>query len=57
MDNSETSIFETGSVTLSNFLSKENRVELIDGIYRGLTQSQKQISSRFFYEAPGFNTR
>lgn len=53
MENSETSIIETSSVTVSNFLSKENRIDLIDGIYRGLTQRQKQISSRFFYDDAG----
>lgn len=53
MENSETSIIEKGSVTVSNFISKENRIELIDGIYRGLTHRQKQISSRFFYDDTG----
>lgn len=53
MENSETSLIETGSLTVSNLLSKENRVELVEGIYRGLTRSQKQISSRFFYDDTG----
>ncbi len=53
MEKSETSIIEKGAVTVNNFLSKENKIELIDGIYRGLTHRQKQISSRFFYDDTG----
>lgn len=53
MENSEISIVEAGPFTLSNLLSAENRIELIEGIYRGLTRVQKQISSRFFYDDIG----
>lgn len=53
MENPETSVIETGAVTVRNFLSAENKVELIDGIYRGLTRSQKQVSCRFFYDGRG----
>ncbi len=53
MENLKTSIYESSTVTVSNFLSTENTTELIEGIFRGLSKSQKQISSRFFYDENG----
>lgn len=40
-------------LSVQDFLISENRVELIEGIYHDLTKSQKQISSRFFYNDAG----
>lgn len=40
-------------VSFQNFLISEDISELIKEIYQGLTQSQKQISSRFFYNDTG----
>jgi len=40
-------------LTIQNLLVSESRSELIEEIFRGLTQRQKQISSRFFYDDTG----
>lgn len=40
-------------LSVQNFLETEDKSELINGIYQGLTKSQKQISSRFFYDDLG----
>lgn len=40
-------------LSIHNFLISEDKSELIKGIYQGLTQAQKQISSRFFYDDTG----
>lgn len=41
------------AITIIDLLETESKNELIAGIYRGLTKSQKQISSRFFYDNHG----
>ncbi len=53
MDYSEISTTLKKTVIVSNFLSIENVDELISGIYDGLNENQKYISSRFFYDGKG----
>ena len=40
-------------IAISNFLLAERESEVVNAIYRGLSAAQKQISSRFFYDATG----
>lgn len=39
--------------SIQDFLVSENKADLIEEIYRGLSKKQKQVSSRFFYNDMG----
>ena len=53
MDNTDISAMVNSKFMVSNFLTSENKEELINDIYKGLTAKQKYISSRFFYDEIG----
>ncbi|MFO8000952.1 MAG: L-histidine N(alpha)-methyltransferase [Marinilabilia sp.] len=52
MQNNEPQILKDTTVSISNYL-EEDHDEVVRGIYKGLSASQKQISSRFFYDDRG----
>lgn len=53
MQHLSSTLLDTGSVSISNFLTTESNSEIIEGIYCGLASEQKKISSRFFYDEVG----
>jgi len=53
MQSSDSLTTKSTKVEISNFLEKENPEEVVKDIFRGLSASQKHISSRFFYDDKG----
>ncbi|MFO8001751.1 MAG: L-histidine N(alpha)-methyltransferase [Marinilabilia sp.] len=53
MQNNEPQLLKDATVRISNYLEKENPEEVVEDIFKGLMASQKQISSRFFYDDRG----
>ncbi|MFW5889962.1 MAG: L-histidine N(alpha)-methyltransferase [Marinilabiliaceae bacterium] len=53
MQNNEPQLLKDTTVSISNYLEEENHDEVVRGIFKGLSASQKHISSRFFYDDRG----
>ena len=46
-------VIRKNDFAISNFLKEENKNEVIDEIFAGLSAPQKYVSSRFFYDCKG----
>jgi len=53
MDNTDIFTMVSPKFMVSNFLTSENKEDLINDIFQGLSAKQKYISSRFFYDEMG----
>ncbi len=53
MNNYEISARIDNRITISDLLATENKEDIVTEVFEGLSQKQKEISSRFFYDHAG----